>query len=167
MENDTFIISADKLTRITINDNGTAGNDTLKITSGGINNTGNDDFLKNISAVENLILAENSSNFVKLDNVSFNTITKNGTGQDNFYITSNSDKLKMTINGGSDNDVITIENIAVDNTAETGDTEYLKNIHGVESLNLSNNGGNKLFFNKDNINDFKFISAIQEQLNNP
>lgn len=161
-KNDTFIISADKLTRITINDNGTAGNDTLKITSGGINNTGNDDFLKNISAVENLILAENSSNFVKLDNVSFNTITKNGTGQDNFYITSNSDKLKMTINGGSDNDVITIENIAVDNTAETGDTEYLKNIHGVESLNLSNNGGNKLFFNKDNINDFKFISATQD-----
>lgn len=161
-KNDTFIISADKLTRITINDNGTAGNDTLKITSGGINNTGNDDFLKNISAVENLILAENSSNFVKLDNVSFNTITKNGTGQDNFYITSDSDKLKMTINGGSDNDVITIENIAVDNTAEIGDTEYLKNIHGVESLNLSNNGGNKLFFNKDNINDFKFISATQD-----
>lgn len=159
---DTFKISADKLSGITIRDKTGLDNDTLKITSGGINNTGNDDFLKNISAVENLILAENSSNFVKLDNVSFNTITKNGTGQDNFYITSNSDKLKMTINGGSDNDVITIENIAVDNTAETGDTEYLKNIHGVESLNLSNNGGNKLFFNKDNINDFKFISATQD-----
>lgn len=159
---DTFKISADKLSGITIRDKTDLDNDTLKITSGGINNTGNDDFLKNISAVENLILAENSSNFVKLDNVSFNTITKNGTGQDNFYITSDSDKLKMTINGGSDNDVITIENIAVDNTAETGDTEYLKNIHGVESLNLSNNGRNKLFFNKDNINDFKFISATQD-----
>lgn len=159
---DTFKISADKLSGITIRDKTGLDNDTLKITSGGINNTGNDDFLKNISAVENLVLAENSSNFVKLDNISFNTITKNGTGQDNFYITSDSDKLKMTINGGSDNDVITIENIAVDNTAETGDTEYLKNIHGVESLNLSNNGGNKLFFNKDNINDFKFISAIQD-----
>ena len=159
---DTFKISADKLSGITIRDKTGLDNDTLKITSGGINNTGNDDFLKNILSVENLVLAENSSNFVKLDNVSFNTITKNGTGQDNFYITSNSDKLKMTINGGSDNDVITIENIAVDNTAETGDTEYLKNIHGVESLNLSNNGGNKLFFNKDNINDFKFISATQD-----
>ena len=160
MGDDTFKVSADKLSGITIRDKGSFDNDTLEITEGGINNTGNDDFLKNISSVENLILADNSSNFVKLDNVSFNTITKNGTGNDEFSITSNSDKLKMTINGGSDNDVIKIENIVVDNTSETGDTEYLKNIHGVESLNLSNNGGNKLFFNKDNINDFKFISAI-------
>ena len=160
MGDDTFKVSADKLSGITIRDKGSFDNDTLEITEGGINNTGNDDFLKNISSVENLILADNSSNFVKLDNVSFNTITKNGTGNDEFSITSNSDKLKMTINGGSGNDVIKIENIVVDNTSETGDTEYLKNIHGVESLNLSNNGGNKLFFNKDNINDFKFISAI-------
>ena len=161
---DTFKISADNLEKLVIlNDKANNDNDTLEITKGGIKQGGTTHILNKVKNVENLILAENSSNFVNLDNVSFNTITKNGTGQDNFYITSNSDKLKMTINIEKDDDydVITIENIAVDNT-ETGDTEYLKNIHGVESLNLSNsNGGNKLFFNKNNINDFKFISAVQ------
>lgn len=161
---DTFKISADNLEKLVIlNDKANNDNDTLEITKGGIKQGGTTHILNKVKNIENLILAENSSNFVNLDNVSFNTITKNGTGQDNFYITSNSDKLKMTINIEKDDDydVITIENIAVDNT-ETGDTEYLKNIHGVESLNLSNsNGGNKLFFNKNNINDFKFISAVQ------
>ena len=150
--NDTFKVSATNLAKLDRLEGGTTqiNNDTLEITSGDIK----DNSLGKVIRINNLILAKDSSNVIGLDNLSFNSITKEGTGKDNFTINSNKDKLKMEINGGEGKEDVLHLGVIVDNV---NDKDNLKNITGIEKLAL-NGVKNELSFNDNNKNDFNSLT---------
>lgn len=150
--NDTFKVSATNLAKLDRLEGGTTqiNNDTLEITSGDIK----DNSLEKVKNIESLTLAKNSSNIIGLDNLSFNSIKKEGTGKDTFTINSNKDKLKMEINGGEGKEDVLHLGVIVDNV---NDKDNLKNITGIEKLAL-NGVKNELFFNANNKNDFNSLT---------
>ena len=152
--NDTFKISAENLAKLGILkgeiSQGINDNDRLEITSGDIK----DNSLEKVKNIESLTLAKNSSNDFDLDNLSFNSITKEGTGDDTFTINSNKDKLKMEINGGDGQ----YDTLKVNTSINMTNKGELQNIKGIENLLVnSKNGVNNLRFNKFNINSFEQI----------
>ena len=150
--NDTFKVSATNLAKLDRLEGGTTqiNNDTLEITSGDIK----DNSLETAIRINNLILVKDSSNIIGLDNLSFNSITKEGTGKDTFTINSNKDKLKMEINGGEGKEDVLHLGVIVDNV---NDKDNLKNITGIEKLAL-NGVKNELSFNANNKNDFNSLT---------
>lgn len=149
---DTFKVSATNLAKLDRLEGGTSqiNNDTLEITSGDIK----DNSLEKVKNIESLTLAKNSSNDFDLDNLSFNSITKEGTGDDTFTINSNKDKLKMEINGGDGQ----YDTLKVNTSINMTNKGELQNIKGIENLLVnSKNGVNNLRFNKFNINSFEHI----------
>lgn len=150
--NDTFKVSATNLAKLDRLEGGTTqiNNDTLEITSGDIK----DNSLGKVIRINNLILAKDSSNVIGLDNLSFNSIKKEGTGDDTFTINSNKDKLKMEINGGEGKEDVLHLGVIVDNV---NDKDNLKNITGIEKLAL-NGVKNELSFNANNKNDFNSLT---------
>ena len=149
---DTFKVSATNLAKLDRLEGGTSqiNNDTLEITSGDIK----DNSLGKVIRINNLILAKDSSNIIGLDNLDFNSITKEGTGKDTFTINSNKDKLKMEINGGEGKEDVLHLGVIVDNV---NDKDNLKNITGIEKLAL-NGVKNELSFNANNKNDFNSLT---------
>lgn len=149
---DTFKVSATNLAKLDRLEGGTTqiNNDTLEITSGDIK----DNSLETAIRINNLILVKDSSNIIGLDNLSFNSITKEGTGKDTFTINSNKDKLKMEINGGEGKEDVLHLGVIVDNV---NDKDNLKNITGIEKLAL-NGVKNELSFNANNKNDFNSLT---------
>ena len=152
--NDTFKISVENLAKLGILkgeiSQGINDNDRLEITSGDIK----DNSLEKVKNIESLTLAKNSSNVIGLDNLSFNSITKEGTGDDTFTINSNEDKLKMEINGGDGQ----YDTLKVNTSINMTNKGELQNIKGIENLLVnSKNGVNNLRFNKFNINSFEHI----------
>ena len=152
--NDTFKVSVENLAKLGILkgeiSQGINDNDRLEITSGDIK----DNSLEKVKNIESLTLAKNSSNDFGLDNLSFNSITKEGTGDDTFTINSNTDKLKMEINGGEGQD----DTLKVNTSINMINKGELQNIKGIENLLVnSKDGVNNLRFNKFNINSFKHI----------
>lgn len=152
--NDTFKVSVENLAKLGILkgeiSQGINDNDRLEITSGDIK----DNSLEKVKNIESLTLAKNSSNVIGLDNLSFNSITKEGTGKDTFTINSNTDKLKMEINGGDGQ----YDTLKVNTSINMTNKGELQNIKGIENLLVnSKNGVNNLRFNKFNINSFEHI----------
>ena len=152
--NDTFKISVENLAKLGILkgeiSQGINDNDRLEITSGDIK----DNSLEKVKNIESLTLAKDSSNDFDLDNLSFNSITKEGTGDDTFTINSNEDKLKMEINGGDGQ----YDTLKVNTSINMTNKGELQNIKGIENLLVnSKNGVNNLRFNKFNINSFEHI----------
>lgn len=97
---DTFKISAENLGKIDILkgeiQQGTNDNDRLEITTGNINET-NKSILDKVKNIEELVLAENSSNNIDLDNLTFKNITAKN-GEDTFKVSA--DKLGNFIVAG-------------------------------------------------------------------
>ena len=152
--NDTFKVSVENLAKLGILkgeiSQGINDNDRLEITSGDIK----DNSLEKVKNIESLTFAKNSSNVIGLDNLSFNSITKEGTGKDTFTINSNTDKLKMEINGGDGQ----YDTLKVNTSINMTNKGELQNIKGIENLLVnSKNGVNNLRFNKFNINSFEHI----------
>lgn len=160
--NDTFKISAENLGKIDIKgeiQQGINDNDRLEITSGNIDEN-NTNLLNKVSGVENLILAEKSSNNIDLDNLTFKNITAKD-GNDTFKISA--DKLgNFTVTGGTGNDILEIKTSLSDN--ESGNLEKYT---GFETLELST-GGNE--FTLDRIyadeNNFKNIIFAENSIGN-
>ncbi len=160
---DTFKISAENLGKIDILkgeiQQGTNDNDRLEITTGNINET-NKSILDKVKNIEELVLAENSSNNIDLDNLTFKNITAKD-GNDTFKISA--DKLgNFTVTGGIGNDTLEIKTSLSDN--ESGNLEKYT---GFETLELST-GGNE--FTLDRIyadkNNFKNIIFAENSIGN-
>ena len=134
--NDTFKISAENLGKIDILkgeiQQGTDDSDKLEITSGNIDEN-NTNLLNKVSGVENLILAENSSNNIDLDNLTFKNITAEN-GNDTFKISA--DNLgNFTVTGGIGNDTLEVKTILTNNA-------NLVNYKGFETLKFDASGNN-------------------------
>ena len=150
---DTFKISAENLGKIDILkgeiQQGTNDNDRLEITTGNINET-NKSILDKVKNIEELVLAENSSNNIDLDNLTFKNITAKN-GEDTFKVSA--DKLgNFIVAGGTGNDTLEIK------TALT-DGKNLKNYTEIETLKL-NESGNIFALNKENAGGESFKDII-------
>ena len=159
--NDIFKISAEKLGKIDILkgeiQQGTDDSDKLEITSGNIDET-NTNLLNKVSGVENLILAENSSNNIDLDNLTFKNISAKN-GEDTFKVSA--DKLgNFTVTGGIGNDTLEVK-------TALSNGESLKNYTEIETLKLSDSG-NEFTLNSTNAgeNNFKNIIFGKDLTNN-
>ena len=151
--NDTFKISAENLGKIDILkgeiQQGTNDNDRLEITSGNIDET-NTNLLNKVSGVENLILAENSSNNIDLDNLIFKNITAKN-GNDTFIISA--DNLgNFNITGGDGEDTLEIKTILTNNAD-------LVNYKGFETLKFDASGNN-VALTKENADGDSFKNII-------
>ncbi len=147
--NDTFKVSAENLGKIDILkgeiQQGIDDSDKLEITSGNIDEN-NTNLLNKVSGVENLILAENSSNNIDLDNLSFKNISAKN-GEDIFKVSS--EKLgNFNITGGIGTDTLEIK-------TALSNSENLKNYKEIETLKL-NAGNNDIALNKENADGDSF-----------
>ena len=148
---DTFKISADNLEKLVIlNDKANNDNDTLEITKGGIKQGGTTHILNKVKNVENLILAENSSNNIDLDNLTFKNITAKN-GEDTFKVSA--DKLgNFTVASGIGNDTLEIK-------TALSNGESLKNYKDIETLKFDASGNN-VALTKENADGESFKDII-------
>ena len=151
--NDTFKISAENLGKIDILkgeiQQGTNDNDRLEITSGNINET-NKSILDKVKNIEELVLAENSSNNIDLDNLTFKNITAKN-GEDTFKVSA--DKLgNFIVVGGTGNDTLEIKSVFTNNT-------NLKNYKEFETLKFTASG-NSVSLDKENADGDNFKNII-------
>ena len=152
---DTFKISAENLGKIDILkgeiQQGTNDNDRLEITSGNIDET-NTNLLNKVSGVENLILAENSSNNIDLDNLIFKNITAKS-GDDIFKISGNKlENSDIEVTAGKGNDTLEIKSVFTNNT-------NLKNYKEFETLKFTASG-NSVSLDKENADGDNFKNII-------
>lgn len=150
---DTFKISADNLEKLVIlNDKANNDNDTLEITKGGIKQGGTTHILNKVKNVENLILAENSSNNIDLDNLTFKNITAKS-GDDIFKISGNKlENSDIEVTAGKGNDTLEIKSVFTNNT-------NLKNYKEFETLKFTT-GGNSVSLDKENADGDNFKNII-------
>lgn len=151
--NDTFKISAENLGKIDILkgeiQQGTNDNDRLEITTGNINET-NKSILDKVKNIEELVLAENSSNNIDLDNLTFKNITAKN-GEDTFKVSA--DKLgNFIVVGGTGNDTLEIKSVFTNNT-------NLKNYKEFETLKFTASG-NSVSLDKENADGDNFKNII-------
>ena len=151
--NDTFKISAENLGKIDILkgeiQQGTNDNDRLEITSGNIDET-NTNLLNKVSGVENLILAENSSNNIDLDNLIFKNITAKN--ENDTFIISADNLGNFNITGGDGEDTLEIKTILTNNAD-------LVNYKGFETLKFDASGNN-VALTKENADGDSFKNII-------
>ena len=150
---DTFKISADNLEKLVIlNDKANNDNDTLEITKGGIKQGGTTHILNKVKNVENLILAENSSNNIDLDNLTFKNITAKS-GDDIFKISGNKlENSDIEVTAGKGNDTLEIKSVFTNNT-------NLKNYKEFETLKFTASG-NSVSLDRENADGDNFKNII-------
>ena len=160
-----FKVSAEKLGTLSLLDGGTFPrpdidkfNDRLELTTAADNITTNKTLFDSVKNIEELVLAENSSNNIDLDNLSFKNITAKN-GDDTFKILA--DKLgNFTVTGGTGNDTLEVK-------TALSNGESLKNYTEIETLKLSDSG-NEFTLNSTNAggNNFKNIIFGKDLTNN-
>ena len=152
---DTFKISAENLGKIDILkgeiQQGTNDNDRLEITTGNINET-NKSILDKVKNIEELVLAENSSNNIDLDNLTFKNITAKS-GDDIFKISGNKlENSDIEVTAGKGNDTLEIKSVFTNNT-------NLKNYKEFETLKFTASG-NSVSLDKENADGDNFKNII-------
>lgn len=164
-EKEIFKVSAEKLGTLSLLDGGTFPrpaidkfNDRLELTTAADNITTNKTLFDSVKNIEELVLADNSSNNIDLYNLTFKNITAKD-GNDTFKISA--DNLgNFTVTGGTGNDTLEVK-------TALSNGESLKNYTEIETLKLSDSG-NEFTLNSTNAggNNFKNIIFGKDLTNN-
>ena len=156
-EKEIFKVSAEKLGTLSLLDGGTFPrpdidefNDRLELTTEADNIITNKTLFDSVKNIEELVLAENSSNNIDLDNLSFKNISAKN-GEDTFKVSA--DKLgNFTVTGGIGNDTLEIK-------TALSNGESLKNYKDIETLKFDASGNN-VALTKENADGESFKDII-------